>query len=108
MAWSFPVVTPAGSGLSCNTYKLSDEACIAEIARLYFPGDRSLLNDEDPLRKCGDEIEVLFDQDHGQPALAAQPQQGFDDLVDNGGLDAFGRVGDQAETRAPAKAPREP
>src|ERR1700748_2464247 len=78
---SLPVTTPAGWASSCNTDKLSDKACFAKIARRDFAHDHALLNDEDALRERGDEIEILFDQDHGEPAFGAQPQQGFDDLV---------------------------
>src|SRR3954447_9843533 len=75
--------------LRCDTDKLSDQTCIGEITRLHFPGDRALLNDENALRQRGDELEILLDQDHGEPALGAQPLQRFDDLVDDGGLNAF-------------------
>ena len=40
---------PAGSSLGGNPDKFSDEACVAEIARLHFPDDGALLNNENAL-----------------------------------------------------------
>src|SRR5450755_1793307 len=93
--------------LGCNTDKLSNQTRIGEIARLHFPGDRALLNDENALRKRGDEIEILLDQDHGEPAGGAQPLQGFDDLVDDRRLDAFGGLVQQYQPRIAAQAARD-
>src|SRR5260370_24558244 len=84
-----------------------DEACIAEIARLHLPGDHAFLNDEDPLRERGDEVEVLLDQDHGEAAVVAQPLQDLDNLLDDRGLDALGRLVEKNQTRFAAKAARD-
>src|SRR5712664_3504713 len=97
-----PVSLPAGSGLGGESDKFSDKTWVAEIARLHLPGDRALLNDENPLRERGDEIEILLDQDHGESALIAQPQQDLDDLVDDRRLDAFGRLVEKNEARRAA------
>ena len=42
-----------------------------------------------------------------RPLLVAQPLQGLDDLVDDRGLDALGRLVEQDETRVAAQAARE-
>src|ERR1700761_1159557 len=102
-----PVIPPAGSGLGGDSDKFADETCVAEIARLHFPRDRAFLNDENPLRERGDEVEILLDQDHREPAVVAQPQQDLDDLVDDRGLNAFGRLVEKDKTRLAAKAARD-
>ena len=85
--------------LRCNADKFSDQACIAEFARRHFPGNGSLLDNQDALRERGDEIEILFDQNHREPAFGPQPLQGLDDLVDDGRLNAFRRLVEQNEAR---------
>src|SRR5260221_1135894 len=87
--------------------KFSDQTWVAEILRPHFPGDGALLNDEDPLRERGDEVEVLFDQDHGQARVVAQPFQDLDNLIDDRGLDTLGRLIEQDEARLAAKAARD-
>ena len=41
------------------------------------------------------------------PLLGAQPLQGLDDLVDDRGLDALGRLVEQDQTRVAAQAARD-
>src|SRR5216683_2894607 len=98
---------PLDRALGGDSDKFSDEACVAEIARLHFPGDGAFLNDENPLRKRGDEVEILLDQDHGQAAVVAQPLQGLDNLVDDRGLDTLGRLVEQDKPRLAAEAARD-
>src|SRR5207244_13158969 len=90
--------------LRCDTDEFADQSWIAEFGRRYFPGDRPLLDDKDALRQRGDEVEILLDQDHREPALGAQPLQGLDDLVDDGRLNALRRLIEQDQTRVAAKA----
>src|SRR5260370_34037195 len=93
--------------LGCDSDKFSDQTWVAEILRPNFPGDGALLNDEDPLRERGDEVEVLFDQDRGQARVVAQPLQDLDNLIDDRGLDTLGRLIEQDEARLAAKAARD-
>src|SRR4029079_12611309 len=90
---------PAWLGLGGNSNKLSDKAGIAEIARVNLPRDLAFLNNQNPLRHCGDEIQVLLAKDQGQAAGVAKPLQRIDDLLDDRGLDAFRRLVEQHETR---------
>src|SRR5882762_8682250 len=106
MAW-VSLFTPAGSGLGGDSDKFSDKACVTEIVRLHFPGDRAFLNDENPLRECGDEVEILLDQDHGEAALLAQPLQGLDNLVDDRGLNTLRRLVEKDKPRLAAKTARD-
>src|SRR6202035_2906954 len=98
---------PLNRALGGDSDKFSDETGIAEIARLHFPGDGAFLNDENPLRERGDEVEILLDQDHGEAALLAQPLQGLDNLVDDRGLNTLCRLVEKDETRLAAKAARD-
>src|ERR1700676_5276277 len=90
--------------LGCDSDKFADESWIPEIVRLHLPGNRAFLNDENPLRERGDEVEVLFDQDHGKASSVAQLQQDLDNLVDDRRLDALGRLVEKDDARFAAKA----
>src|ERR1700738_3880222 len=93
--------------LGGDSDEFADETCVAEIARLHFPGDHAFLNDEDPLRERGDEVEVLLDQDHGEAAVVAEPLQDLDNLLDDRGLDALSRLVEEEQARFTAKAARD-
>src|SRR5664279_1287961 len=98
---------PINRALGGDSDKFADQACVRQIVRPQFPGNGAFLNDEDPPRERGDEVEVLLDQDHGEAALVAQALQHLDNLFDYRGLDALGRLVEQNETRFAAKAARE-
>src|SRR6202050_2505587 len=46
-----------------------DEAMPMQFVRLGRMHDRPFLDDQDSLGQGGDEVEILLDQDHRQPAL---------------------------------------
>src|ERR1700722_14516085 len=98
---------PLNRALRRDSDEFSDQICIGEIAWLQFPGNGAFLNDEDPLRERGDELEVLLHQNHGEATLGAQTLQHLNDLVDDRGLDTLGRLVEQNETRLAAEAARE-
>ena len=55
---------------------------------------------------AADEVEILLDQDHGEPS-GPQTQQDLDDLLDDRRLDAFGRLVEQNELGSAAQAARQ-
>src|SRR6185312_7476693 len=92
------------SGSGGDSDELSDDARIVQVVRLDLLGDPALLNDEDPLRQCRDEIEILLDQDHGQAGPGTQPLQCLDNLIDDRGLNALGRLVEQHQARFATQA----
>src|SRR5579871_3091250 len=98
---------PAAAGLCGYSDKFADEARVVERVGLHFLGDPSLLDDQNSLRQLRDEIEILLDQDHGETACGAQPRQRLDDLVDDRGLNAFGRFIEQDQPRRATQATRD-
>src|SRR6266403_2589391 len=104
MAWVSSDHARWKRALRCDADKFSNQACIAEFARRYFPGNGPLLDDQDALRERGDEIEILFDQNHCKPAPGPQTLQGLDDLVDDGRLNALRRLIEQDEAGVSAQA----
>ena len=58
------------------------------------------LDQQDAVGQRLDEVEVLLDQQDGQAARCAQRREALDDLLDDRGLDALGRLVQQDQPRA--------
>src|SRR6266481_9728249 len=97
----------AWSSLGGDSDKFPNETRIVEIARLHFPRDRALLNDQNSLRQRGDEVEILLHQNDGEPALCTQPLQRLDHFVDDRRLNAFRRLVEQNQAGFAAQAARD-
>ena len=62
-----------------------------QFARLGGMHDDAFLDDEDSLGQGGDEVEILLDKDHRQPALGPKVEKRLRNLIDDRRLNAFGR-----------------
>src|SRR3984957_20564665 len=94
-----PVVfTPHVGGLVAYADKFIDEAMPMQFARLGGMHDDAFLDDEDSLGQRGDEVEILLDMDHRQPALGPKAEKRLRDLVDDRRLNAFGRFVQQNQS----------
>lgn len=69
--------------------KLGDLGHIAQIAFAKFSADPTALKNKNPVRKIGDEIEILLDEQDGKASPLAQCKQRFTHFLDNRGLDTF-------------------
>src|ERR1700722_19965263 len=87
-----PVVfTPHVGGLVAYADKFIDEAMPMQFAWFSGMHDDAFLDDEDSLAQSGDEVEILLDQDHRQPAFGPKAEKRLRSLVDDCRLNAFGR-----------------
>ena len=68
--------------------------------------ERAFLDDEHAVRQLANELERLLHQHDGEAAARAQPQQRVADLIDDRGLDAFGRFVQQDDAGFGAQAAR--
>src|ERR1700735_1339367 len=82
---------------AADANKLVDEAVPVQFIRLCRMHDRALLYDEDSLGQRRDEVEILFDEDHRQPAFRTKGEKRLNNLVDDRGLNALRRFVQQDE-----------
>src|SRR5262249_10149965 len=87
--------------------ELGHELVVAEMVGRDLAGHAALLDDQHAIRQAANEIEVLLDQHDGEPALALEREQDARDLLDDRGLDAFGRLVEQDELGLHAQAARQ-
>src|SRR5215218_10236765 len=73
---------------------------LIERRRVAGEHDLAAIHDEDPVGELLREIEILLDQDDGHLAALAQIGDGAADVLDDRGLDAFGRLVEDEELRA--------
>src|SRR5262249_56467037 len=77
--------------------ELGHELVVAEMVGRDLAGHAALLDDQHAIRQAANEIEVLVDQHDGEPPLPLEAEQDARDLLDDRGLDAFGRLVEQDE-----------
>src|SRR3984885_11477001 len=100
-----PVVfTPHVGGLVAYADKFIDEAMPMQFAWFSGMHDDAFLDDEDSLGQSGDEVEILLDKDHRQPALGPKAEKRLRNLVDDRRLNAFSRFVQQNEPRTARQA----
>src|SRR5258708_39831452 len=87
------VITVPSSAADAD--ELADQVGIGQVLGGHLAGDAALLDDQHARRQRADEIEVLLDQHDGQAAAVTQAPQALDDLLDDRGLDALGRLIEQ-------------
>src|ERR1700729_861836 len=91
------VFTPHVARLVAYADKFIDQAMSMQFARLGGMHDDAFLDDEDSLGQSGDEVEILLDKDDRQSALRPKAEKRLRDLVDDRGLNAFGRFVQQEQ-----------
>src|SRR5438552_10605404 len=93
---------PAGS----DAQQRADRIDIERLP-LALQGHDALVHDVKPVADRPRELEVLLDQQDRPVPLPLDPPQHVGDLVDDGGLDALGRLVEQEERRVGEQRPRD-
>src|SRR2546427_2510352 len=93
---------PAGS----DAQQRADRIDIERLP-LALQGHDALVHDVEPVADRPRELEVLLDQQDRSVALPLDPPQHVGDLVDDGRLDALGRLVEQEERRGGDQRPRD-
>ena len=86
-------------GGRAHAYEFLDHLAGGQLARLDLGDDPPALDHENPLSKRRDELQILFDDDSGQAASHTHRLEHINDLIDDGGLDTFGRLVEHDEAR---------
>src|ERR1700733_14393441 len=76
-----------------------------ELCRPHAPNDGTLLDNEHPAHQPANEIERLLDQHDRNLCLVMQRRQYFDDLFDDGGLEALGGFVEKQDGGPAAETP---
>src|SRR3954452_13003451 len=72
---------------------------LVEFVAPSFDDDRAAIHHGDAVRQIAREVEILLDQQNGQPAALAQQANDPRDFLDDARLDALGRLVEHEQTR---------
>src|SRR5206468_9571895 len=75
------------------------EGDLVDLAALAPVDDPAALHDGEMIAELAGEVEILLDQHDRDPAEVAQVGNGAADVLDDRGLNAFGRLVEQQEPR---------
>lgn len=85
--------------------KLVQDVSLSELGGLKLADYGALLNEKDPLRKLGDELKILLDEDDGQSLRLVKVLQDNDELLDDRRLNPLGGLVEEDELGIARQAP---
>src|SRR6266850_3563308 len=96
-----------GSGLvgGGDAHELVQDVGLKELGGRKLAQDGALLDEQDPLRQGGDELEILLDEEDREPLRLVKVLQDHHQLLDDRRLDSLGRLVEEDELGVARETP---